>query len=166
MKVFKPLLLLAALLGMGGYTQASGQLKPFGEFGFIGPYGVGIGAGAFYDKPEMIQYIKGFWGGAALLLDDETDNGYGNYTESVLDFHGGISFDSRQIPGLDQVEKLTLFTGLSVAFRDYEHQGENRSRTMFGPVVGAVYEVSQHWTLGGMLSTTTNDPRLIFSYSF
>ena len=165
MKAFKISLLLVPLLCMGSYVHAQGTLKPFGELAVTGPYGVGIGAGVFYDQPGKIQYIKGFWGGAAFLLDDETDEG-NDYTEKVLDLHGGVSLNSSEIPGLNKVPKLRLFGGVSIAQRYYEHQGDDRTETKIGPVAGATYQVSNHWTLGGMISTTTNDPRFIFSYSF
>ena len=165
MNTFKISFLSALFMCLGTFVHAQGSVMPFGELAITGPYGTGVGAGLFFDQPGKIKYIKGFWGGGAVLFDDETD-GSNDYTETVLDFHGGVTLNSYEIPGLNKVPKLRLFGGLSVAQRYYQHQGEDRTKTLFGPAAGAMYQVSDNWTLGAMYSTTTSDPRFIFSYSF
>jgi hypothetical protein len=155
-------LAFTSLISLSTTLIADESLSYFAELSVLGPYGVGIGAGAFYDKPDVVKYIDGFWGGITILRVKE-EGVYEDYTETTLDLHGGVTLD---IPPLRSIDKLSVFTGISVGRRGYTYLEEDYSEVIFGPIVGAMYDINSDWTAGGAFSFMTSNPRLYISYKF
>lgn len=161
----KALIKLIQVLIIGGISAlAAGKppLSPFLEVAALGPYGPGIGVGTFYEKPGIVKYIDGFWGGAGMFWSEESGV-FEDYTETLIDLHGGVLLD---IPKLNEIEKLDVFAGVSIGFRSYEYLSTDYSDTIFGLVAGAMYAIDDTWSAGGMYSFMANSPRLMASYSF
>ncbi|EAR10577.1 hypothetical protein [Reinekea blandensis] len=136
-----------------------------GEVAVYGPYGIGAGIGTFYEKPDLIPFVSGFWGSAALLFSDE-EGVFEDYTETLIDLQVGGNLDTSQIPLLRNVEKLDVFAGLTLGRRSYTYLNEDYSKILFGVVAGGLYSINETWAVGGKLSTMTRDPRLLVRYSF
>lgn len=156
---------LLAILCLYATAQAESPFSVTGELAFYGPYGIGAGLGTFYEKPDLVPYVSGFWGSLAILRTDEAGV-FEDYTETLLDIQGGADLDTSQIPVLKDVEKLDVFTGLTLGRRSYTYLDEDYSKILFGVVVGGLYTINDNWSAGGKFSTMTRDPRLLVRYSF
>lgn len=153
------------LFAAHGYTSAESPFSPTVEVTFIGPYGVGAGLGTFYAMPDRVPYVAGIWGSLALLSSEE-EGLFEDYTETLIELQSGVLVDTSNIPVLQDIEALDVFGGLTLGRRSYTYLDEDYSKVMAGLVIGGLYAVNEQWSVGGKLSTMTQDPRLLVRYSF